>query len=111
MFLTDTCQRNGCKEIALWAPKLCIPVRGLEEVAPFDMLLSLELCPRHFYELAARDYVSDQVRGAVTEIMKRTGVEPDFEGAYFTHVHVTSREFRRFSRTAPGERRIFEVER
>lgn len=98
--MTDTCMRAGCDALARYAPRLCIPVKGLAWCEPFKILIGLETCEAHFFLIDPRsdEIQSRAVRSIAQEVMKNAGAEPDFLGAYVLPVHVMSQEYRIFKR-------------
>jgi len=104
--LTALCMyRNGsCRDFALWIPKLCIPVRGHPECAPYEVMLQIELCKAHFRYLRAADYLTAIVRGGAKHHMRQAGAEPNFARAFFKPLHITAPEYRQFQAELRGER-------
>jgi hypothetical protein len=103
MRLTAVCLRNGCDLPALRVPKLMIPVRGMPMLEPYDVLIELELCEAHLAALRPQDFVTRLVRGGVKHFMRLAGVEPDFDAAYFSSLHIMSEEYRRHQKAKFGD--------
>ena len=108
--LTRPCMRNGCKpEPALYAPRLCVPLRGLPELMPWKGLVgNVEVCVAHFRELTPFMFRTPELNAIVREQLRKVGVEPDWARAFLEPCHITSQEYLAFFKRKPGDRMLLQ---
>jgi hypothetical protein len=94
------CMFKGCMHAAHYAPRLSVPARGWRDAsgkahAPLEVFVGLEVCARHFDEIAAVDLLhSDALRVDVTaSLLNSHRAAPDFAHAWIDKVSINSAEY------------------
>lgn len=90
--MAEQCMRTGCKEVAKWAPKINLPVKGVisDQGAPITGILGLKLCDEHIGSIYLKDLPG--IEDLVANLVK--GMTVDWNRVYFSRVDLTSEEFK-----------------
>lgn len=110
------CDCKGCARPAVFTPLVCVPYERIvirADQRAFVGMVDSQVCPEHFKDLRASDYLGPKMREAARELASKSGNKPDFEHVTLKPWRVHSSEYIDFQRAggfvpaddakAPGE--------
>ena len=98
------CCHTGCRNLAIYAPRACIPPQGfpLATQPPAKLLFNMPLCPDHVAKLPIARWLANEdgrVRKIADQIINGA-FTPSYAQAFVEPVRLDSDEYRNFEKAA-----------
>lgn len=92
--MPNQCNKTGCAEVAKWAPKINLPMKGVPKdgMPPITGILGLKLCDEHIDTIRVEEFPDLAV--LLSSLVQ--GMPVELKEAWFTRVALDSEEFKAY---------------